>query len=136
MVHQIGRKLRAQIHQFSEELSTGLGKVSTRFVEEMIYGLCASGSVLLSQVARSLEEPIELHATHKRLSANLDKLELSEEISREVLSQGAKRIREEPLLIVDPSDITKKYAKKMCSTWPKCATRVTRNWARATGCAR
>ena len=110
--------------------------MSTRFVEEMIYGLCASGSVLLSQVARSLEEPIELHATHKRLSANLDKLELSEEISREVLSQGAKRIREEPLLIVDPSDITKKYAKKMCSTWPKCATRVTRNWARATGCAR
>ena len=87
--------------------------MSTRFVEEMIYGMCASGSVLLSQVARCLEESIELHATHKRLSANLDKHELSEEISREVLSQGAKRVRKDTLLIVDPSDITKKYAKKM-----------------------
>ncbi len=34
-------------------------------------------------------------------------------ISESVLIQGAKRIRNDTLLIVDPSDITKKYAKKM-----------------------
>lgn len=113
MLHQIGRKIREQIHQFSGEVCTKLGKVSTRFVEEMIYGMCASGSVLLSQVARTLEEPIELHATHKRLSANLDKEKLEETLSEAVLAQGAKRIKEDTLLIVDPSDITKKYAKKM-----------------------
>ena len=113
MLHQIGRKLRAQIHHFSGELSTKLGKVSSRFVEEMIYGLCASGSVLLTEVARRLEEPIALHATHKRLSANLDGEKLEETISDSVLIQGAKRIRNDTLLIVDPSDITKKYARKM-----------------------
>ena len=113
MLHQIGRKLREQIHQFSGELCTTLGKVPTRFVEEMVYGMCASGSVLLSQVARVLEEPIELHATHKRLSANLNHEQLEGAISQAVLTQGAKRIKEDTLLIVDPSDITKKYAKKM-----------------------
>ncbi len=113
MLHQLGHKLRAQIHHFSGELSTKLGKVSTRFVEEMIYGMCASGSVLLTEVARRLEEPIALHATHKRLSANLDDEKLEETISESVLIQGAKRIRDDTLLIVDPSDITKKYAKKM-----------------------
>lgn len=113
MLHQIGHKLRAQIHQFSGELSTRLGKVSTRFVEEMIYGLCASGSVLLTEVARALEEEIDLHATHKRLSANLDEKRLEATIAESVLVQGARRIKDDTLLIVDPSDITKKYAKKM-----------------------
>jgi len=113
MLHQIGWKLRAQIHRFSGELCTRLGKVTTRFVEEMIYGMCASGSVLLSQVARVLEEPIELHATHKRLSFNLDRKEIEDTISEAVLEQGARRIRDDTLLIVDPSDITKKYARKM-----------------------
>lgn len=113
MLHQIGWKLRAQIHRFSGELCTRLGKVTTRFVEEMIYGMCASGSVLLSQVARVLEEPIELHATHKQLSFNLDRKEIEDTISEAVLEQGARRIRDDTLLIVDPSDITKKYARKM-----------------------
>jgi len=113
MLHQIGRKLREQIHRFSGGLCTTLGKVPTRFVEEMVYGMCASGSVLLSQVARVLEEPIEMHATHKRLSANLDNEKLEAAVSQAVLTQGARRVKKDTLLIVDPSDITKKYAKKM-----------------------
>ena len=39
---------------------------------------------MLSQVARSLEEPIELHATHKRLSANLDNEKLEGALSEAV----------------------------------------------------
>ena len=113
MLHQIGRKLRIQINLFSGELSAGLGKVTSRFVEEMIYGICASGSVLLSEVARALEEPIEMHATHKRLSANLSNGKIERTIAKSVLAMGAKRIKKDTLLIVDPSDITKKYARKM-----------------------
>ena len=113
MIQQVGRKLRSQIHQFSGELCTGLGKVDTRFTEEMIYGMCAGGSVLLTKVGRALEEPISLHATHKRLSANLAHPKLEKVIAASVLEQAAKRIRDNTLLIVDPSDITKKYAQKM-----------------------
>ena len=60
MVHQIGYKLRAPIHRFSGKLCTELGKVVQRFVEEMLYGIQARGSVRLSEVARSLEEEISL----------------------------------------------------------------------------
>lgn len=87
--------------------------VCTRFIEEMIYGLSSGGSVRLTEIGRSLEEDISLHATHKRLSRNLARKNLGAEIGQEVLDLGARRIKKETLLIVDPSDLTKKYAEEM-----------------------
>lgn len=113
MVHQIGRKLREQIHNFSGELSAELGQISTRFVEEMVYGLSSGGSVRLTEIGRSLEEDISLHATHKRLSRNLARRDLGAKIRQKVLELGSRRIKKDTLLIVDPSDLTKKYAEKM-----------------------
>ena len=113
MIHQIGRKLRQQIHYFSGELCNGMGRVSSRFVEEAVFGISASGSVRLTQIARALEEKIALHATHKRLSRNLADENLEHNLARNVLLLGSKHINENTLLIVDPSDIQKKYAKKM-----------------------
>ena len=113
MVHQIGYKLRAQIHRFSGKLCTGLGKVVQRFVEEMLYGIQARGSVRLSEVARSLEEEISLKKVIERLSRNLSRRRLAGHLGEAVLREGAARIREDTLLIVDSTDITKKYARKM-----------------------
>lgn len=113
MLHQIGHKLRHQIHNFSGELSTDMGRVPARFVEEMVYGLSAGGSVRLTEIGRSLEEDIPLHATHKRLSRNLANETLASAIESKVLQLGAKRISKKTLLIVDPTDLQKKYARKM-----------------------
>ena len=113
MIHQIGRKLRQQIHYFSGELCHGMGTVASRFVEEAVLGISASGSVRLTQIGRALEEQISLHATHKRLSRNLADQSLEHNIGRKVLHLGSKHINEDTLLIVDPSDVRKKYAKKM-----------------------
>ncbi len=113
MIHQIGRKLRQQIHYFSGELCKGMGCVASRFVEEAVFGISASGSVRLTEIGRALEEKIDLHATHKRLSRNLADENLEHNLGRNVLQLGGKHINEDTLLIVDPSDIQKKYAKKM-----------------------
>ena len=113
MIHQIGRKLRQQIHYFSGELCTNLGKVSSRFVEEAIFGISASGSVRLTEIGRALEEKIDLHATHKRLSRNLADEKLESALEERLLQLGSKRINPDTLLIVDPSDLQKKYAQKM-----------------------
>lgn len=113
MVHQVGDKLREQIGRFSGELCTELGKVACRFVGEMIYGISASGSVVLTKIARSLEERISVHDTHKRLSRNLANGAIRQEIGKKVLEQGAKQVSDETLLIVDLSDLIKKYARKM-----------------------
>ncbi len=113
MRHQIGRKIRRQIHNFSGELSRGLGKVKSRFIEEMVYGMQARGSVRLTEVARALEEPIKLHKTHDRLCRNLNDSMLKSVIGSYILNKGSSHVKDDTLLIMDPSDITKKYARKM-----------------------
>ena len=113
MIHQIGRKLRQQIHYFSGELCKGMGVVAKRFTEEAVFGISSSGSVRLTEIGRALEENIPLHATHKRLSRNLADEGLEHDVGSNVLKLGSKRINDNTLLIVDPSDIQKKYAKKM-----------------------
>jgi len=49
---------------------------------------------------------------HKRLSRNLADKGLEHNIRSNVLKLSSKRINENTLLIVDPSDIQKKYAKR------------------------
>jgi len=113
MIQQIGRKLRQQIHYFSGELCKDLGKISSRFIEETIFGISASGSVRLTEIGRALEEKIDLHATHKRLSRNLADEKLEAAVGERLIQFGSKRIHQDTLLIVDPSDLHKKYAQKM-----------------------
>jgi hypothetical protein len=119
MIHRIGLKVRARIHGFSGKLCYGLGKVASRFVEEMIYGIQVRGSVRLSEVARSLGEGIRLKKVIDRLLRNLGRAKLWEHIGEAVLNEGAVRIARDSLLIVDLRDITKKYARKM-----ECLARV------------
>ena len=46
----VATRLRAKIARFSGEVSVGLGAVARRFVSEMLYGIQASGSVLLTRI--------------------------------------------------------------------------------------
>jgi len=107
------RKLRKRMGRFSGDLSKGLCAVAQRFVSEMIYGIQASQSVMLTQIGRSLEEDIPLCKTHERLSRNLQREELEGTVGGNLLGMAASHVGRDTLLVVDPSDITKKYAKKM-----------------------
>jgi hypothetical protein len=82
-------------------------------VEEALYGIQARGSVRLSEVARSLVEKTSVKKRIDRLSRNLGRVGLGDKISAEILAEGAGRIEADTLLILDPTDISKKYAKKM-----------------------
>lgn len=112
MIAQTAAKMREQLDAFSGRLSAGLCKPARRFVGEALYGIAARGSVRLSEIGRSLEEPIPLIKTETRLSRNLKRPELAE-IGDAVLAEGAGRISERTLLILDLSDIAKPYAEKM-----------------------
>jgi hypothetical protein len=82
MIHQLSHKIRAQITRFSGKLSQGLSKPNCRFVDEVIYGLTASGSVMLSEISRSLNETIPLIKTENRLCRNLGKRDLALHLQR------------------------------------------------------
>jgi len=107
------QKLREHMVRFSGELSTGLPKVMRRFVAEMIFGIQARGSVRLTEVGRALDERISLKKTEERLSRQLGRKRLDREIQRRLIEHAAPRIEDDTLLVLDLSDVTKKYAEKM-----------------------
>jgi len=107
------QKLREQMVRFSGELSAGLPKVARRFVAEMVFGIQARGSVRLTEVGRALGERISLKKTEGRLSRQLGRKRLDREIQRRLVEHAAPRIEDDTLLVLDLSDVTKKYAEKM-----------------------
>jgi len=106
-------KLREQIIKFSGVLSAGLPKTARRFVLEMIYGIQARQSVRLTEIGRALEEKIALRKTEYRLCRQLEREELWDHLTDSLCRLAAPQIKETTLLVLDISDISKKYAKKM-----------------------
>jgi hypothetical protein len=110
---KVARKLRIRMGRFSGDLSEGLCVAAKRFVSQMVYGIQAAESVLLTEIGRTLEEGIALDKTEERLSRNLQRTELEATVQENLLKMAASRVGDDTLLIVDPSDLSKKYAKKM-----------------------
>ena len=110
---RIAQRLRGQIVVFSGELSSGLCKPARRFVTEMLYGIQARRSVMLSEIGRSLNERIALKKTETRLSNELGRAGLGERVMENLLRRAAGRIGEDTLLALDLSDISKPYARGM-----------------------
>lgn len=106
-------KLRELILRFSGELSAGLPKPARRFVAEMLYGLQARQSVRLTEIGRALGEPLSLKKTEDRLCRQLRRSGLWETLTARILRMVASRVHDRTLLILDLSDISKKYARKM-----------------------
>jgi len=106
-------KLRDQIHDFSGRLSALFSVPKRRFIEEMLFGIQARQSVHLSEIGRSLEESIPLSKTESRLSRNLDMAGMEDLLLDSVIDMGSRRVHRDTLLILDLSDITKRYARRM-----------------------
>ena len=106
-------KVREQIIKFSGELSAGWPKVARRFLAEALYGIQARQSVHLTEIARTLKENIPLKKTQYRLSRQLGREDLERRLLRSALRMGARHVGKKTLLIMDITDIRKKYARKM-----------------------
>ena len=112
-VAKVTVKLKEQLHLFSGKLSSGLPKVSGRFVEEALFGICSRQSLHLSEWGRSLNEKPSLSKTIDRLSRQLDRQGLWSELTSRIVRMATDKIDDNTLLIIDASDITKPYAKQM-----------------------
>lgn len=110
---KIAGKMKEQIGIFSGILSQGCPKVSRRLVREVVLGIQARQSVRLTEISRFLNEPIALNKTRNRICRQLNWKGLGETVKENLLREGAGRIKENSLLILDTSDLSKKYAEKM-----------------------
>lgn len=97
----------------SPALGSHLGRVGSKFISNMLVGIHRTRSVNLTKVAKGLNEDIRLHATHKRLSRNLDDIDLTYKISDALLKLGAKSVKADTRLIVHVHQLKKKYACKI-----------------------
>ena len=107
-------EVKRDLVTFSKKISEGLNKSTSKFVMDIEYGLSKSRSVLLSNIARSLEETIDLDNTIERLSDNLVLLKDREKeiIKKNYLEEIRDKFAEEAIAIFDDSDISKRYGKK------------------------
>ena len=97
----------------NDYMADSVGRVGYKFLADMLDGIQKTRSVNLTTIARGLNENIRLHATHKRLSRNLDDAEILSAFSRAVLSRGASDVKSDTRLIVTMHDLNKKYASKI-----------------------
>ena len=109
----IASKAKAQLAGFMGKVFTHFSKPARRFVEECIYGIQASGDTKLSSIVRAIDDDIRPIYTEKRLSRNLDDATLETSIADAVLKDGARSVRADTLLLVDPTEIRKEFAHAM-----------------------
>ena len=108
---QTAQRLREQMATFLGNVP--LPKPGRRFALEALYGIASRGSLKLSEIARSLNEPIALIKTENRLSRQAARRGLATSVRDWVIAQAEPHVGRDPLLIIDPSDIAKPYAEKM-----------------------
>ena len=84
-----------------------------KFICNMIYGILASKSCLLSEIGRNLNEKIPLKKTVTRLSRNLNDFDGGEELFEAYMKTIKNRYNDKSVLIIDGSDITKPASTKL-----------------------
>ena len=105
-------EMKREIVNFSNKLSSGMKKSERKFIMDVEYGIAASGSCLISNIARKLNEDNKLKNTIERLCDNLNKFDKRDLVMNNYLSTVKNLFGEEPIAIFDDSDISKEYGKK------------------------
>ena len=109
-------EMKRDLLNFSKKISEGVNQSTTKFVMDMQFGLAKSGSCLISEIARSLNESIKLNYTIERLCDNLSNMYDDE--SNIIWSNYLKEVKRNvdlgnPIVLFDDSDINKEYSRKL-----------------------
>lgn len=105
-------KLREQLRRYVGIVFPQSDKTTKNFLADMLFGIQAAQSVVLSRVARALREDVLLKKTEERLSRHLLAKGLEKAVHDAVLAQGASSIHEDTIVSIDPSDVQKPYAQE------------------------
>ena len=98
--------LKRKILTFTNKISKHLSKPERKFTADITYGILASGSCLLTDVADQLHEDSKKINIVDRLSRHLDK-GTPAEAAASYLQQIKKWVPAEPVIYIDDSDVVK-----------------------------
>ena len=99
----IAFRAKEQLAKFLGKVFTHFRKPAQKFMFDMLYGIQASGDTQLSSIMRAINDDSDKkHAIEKRLSRNIASQELSTSINEAILDEGAKHVKDDTLILVDP----------------------------------
>ncbi len=104
-------EIKRDIYNFSQKIYKNSSKPVNKFVTDMIYGILKSKDVLLSSIARALNETTKKAMYLNRLSDNLA-LNLDKSIDKNYCNLVMKNWGKNPVFLIDDSDIIKPLGEK------------------------
>ena len=109
----ISYKTRKQLEKFLGRISPHFSKPTTSFIGEALYSIQACGEVKLSSWVKVLNAKAKAKKVEDRLSRNLSLQNMDVKLQQFIMSESKGKIKDDTLIIVDPTDISKPYARKM-----------------------
>ena len=110
----IAFRAKEQLGKFLGKVFAHFSKPKKKFLADMLYGIQASGDTRLSSVMRAINDAPDMrHAVEKRLSRNVANEDIGDEIDKAILAEGARHVRDDSLILVDPTEIRKEFGLRM-----------------------
>jgi hypothetical protein len=103
-------EIKRNMKHFLSPLIQPLALANKRFVADMFSGIITGQSLIVSEIARNLQNNATQKANFKRLSAHLQDFNVYDVMSA-YLSQIKSVIGDKPIFLFDDSDITKPYGQ-------------------------
>jgi Transposase DDE domain len=104
-------KISRKLAEFASQMGRGCSRPLYKFLRDMLTGMVAKKSIMLSDIGRALNEPIDLLYTEKRLSRNLTHGKLDDNAVRERYLESTARDTKDAVIAFDLSDVRKEYSK-------------------------
>ena len=110
---QITSKIQVKLKLFNNRLSAGYRRPTQRFISQMMFGILKSGKIQLNAIARSLQERRFIKKSSERLGYHLGISGFWYRVLDSLLQAQRYYLRQCKYMIIDLSDIQKRYAQKM-----------------------
>ena len=113
MTKILTKQVQNKMGRYFSKLSAFLYKPGSRCVREMVTGIIKNGTVLVNQIASGIGDSVSLSKTTKRFRNHYNKEGFAQKLAKSHLQSVQGKISHDDYILVDGSDIQKKYAKMM-----------------------
>ncbi|MCI0513966.1 hypothetical protein L0128_12190 [candidate division KSB1 bacterium] len=110
---EIDLKIRVRLHQFSARLRQEFTRPLQKFIQQMLFGMLDTHSILLNQIARNLGEKSVLKKTAARLGNHLAAPGFWSKLLLNLLETQRYYLRQCQYMVLDFNSIAKEHALKM-----------------------
>ena len=105
-------KVKKKALRLITKIDSRLSKPEKKFILEMIMGMVISGSSNISEIARTLREPLSLKHTTKRLERMLTHNHILEICNQLCLEESVDKIDDHTIIALDGGDTVHPYGEK------------------------